>query len=214
MPKSLICFVGLYSLWLCGASSLMAQDTLRRGFSFQEGFYASFSDWQANKPTSTRAVRASENRERNVLFIDADSAFLARHWGVVWQGAPYIRVRSQKPGQSPFFFVKIHVLGRICYYHYDDYEEKALVMPIYDPFSGRLLASKRITNLEKKHYEWMLHAETGVHKAFSKANLTEWVKDDVRLARTLSELKPKEQEEKLFKVLLIYNDRNPIQYPR
>ena len=56
--------------------------------------------------------------------------------------------------------------------------------------------------------------ETGKIQPFGRATLQAWIEDDAQLWRTVSELTEAEAAEKLFKCLLIYDDRNQVLVPQ
>lgn len=61
--------------------------------------------------------------------------------------------------------------------------------------------------------EKMLHFQTGETADFTVGNFRKWILDDPRLIQSINELTPNEAQEKLFKCLLIYDDRNEVFVP-
>ena len=59
-------------------------------------------------------------------------------------------------------------------------------------------------------HERMLNFENGTTQVFNIDNFLEWIKDDQQLWSTLSEMPTEEVNEKLFKSLLIYDDRHSV----
>ena len=55
-----------------------------------------------------------------------------------------------------------------------------------------------------------MHFETGEVKDFTVENFLQWIQDDENLVETIMELSEEERQEKLFKCLLIYVDRNEV----
>lgn len=106
--------------------------------------------------------------------------------------------------------MKLHVVGNICYYFHESVETRDVVMNIYHPQTGQLLARRVIQNQDKVMSQKMLRFATGEVADFSLQNLRLWMHDDERLVLTLSDFSSNTPEDRLFKTLLIYNDRHPI----
>ena len=83
-------------------------------------------------------------------------------------------------------------------------------MYVHNPYTGEKIGQKNITNKELVAIQRILHFETGETTDFNLANMQAWTKDDAGLNKSLMEMKKSEVEDKLFKTLLIYNDRNPV----
>jgi hypothetical protein len=55
-----------------------------------------------------------------------------------------------------------------------------------------------------------MRAENGERSDFTPDNFAKLIADDPQLQRSLADLSAKEAQDKLFKMLLIYNDRHPF----
>ena len=58
-----------------------------------------------------------------------------------------------------------------------------------------------------------MNFETGEVADFTIENFLKWILDDPRLIQSINELSQEEAQEKLFKCLLIYDDRNEVFVP-
>jgi len=123
-------------------------------------------------------------------------------------GIPYIKTEETN---GPYvYFSKLHVIGKICYYYYKAFREKEVWMQVHNPYSGELIGRKSIKNKELVFVEHIFKHEDGISFSFNYENLFSLSSDDVGLKKSMLELKIDEKQTKLFKTLLIYNDRNPI----
>ena len=55
----------------------------------------------------------------------------------------------------------------------------------------------------------MVNLETGSIANMEVSIFKKWIQDDQQLSNTINDLSVIEAREKLYKMLLIYNDRNP-----
>jgi len=58
--------------------------------------------------------------------------------------------------------------------------------------------------------ERMLRFETGEMAEFNYETMLQWVENDQTLWRALDSFSPEEAEERLFRTLLIYDERNAV----
>lgn len=213
----------LLILWIWGGGVVYAQDTtkLTNDFKFKNGIYTSFKHLQNNLPTHTwEEVNASAyvNREKYIVqfeYIKNKVNFLAPNqmpldsiWGVVVDGVPYIRLTDST--KNLLQFVGLRTRGKICYFTYESHRKEEVPMTIYDPTSNEPIYTTAIKNkvayIEKK----ILHFKTGEIVNFTVDNFIAWSKDDVQLMNTMRTLSMKEAQEKLYRLMLIYNDRNLV----
>lgn len=191
-----------------------------KNFKFQDGLYWSFEHLQKNKPDvlwdtlETRLVTNPASLMTHVEFLKfkkqtsllpVDSVYC-----LVIDGIPYIRLPVMTQKRSSAVFAGLALRGKLCYYQYEDVEEKQVQITAYIPETGQPYASKYITQKKDVVREKLLLFETGEIIDFTLNNFKDLIKKDKDLLQTVSSLKPKEVKEKLFKCLLIYNDRNPV----
>ena len=83
-------------------------------------------------------------------------------------------------------------------------------MAAYNPLTGRPFRTGKVLREKEILVERMLSFETGQLADFNLENFKTWIADDSTLLKSFLELTPAEQQEKLFKTLLIYDDRNLV----
>ena len=150
-------------------------------------------------------VEVSEEKEIQYRNVDLESI-----WGICLDGIPYIRLSREELKKENVVFAGMKLRGKICYYEYEEFVIEKKEMSAYNPVTGYPFRTKDVDVKVKLIHQNMLHFETGETAVFSKENFKEWIKDDKRLYETVSELSTQEVEDKLFKCLLIYDDRNLV----
>lgn len=209
-------------LLLLGQQPSMAQLKKQQGHSFEDGVYQSHQDLKNNKPTfrlyDLPNFGYQLDREDNLLFLSEETLDqlvgskmknLDNIWGLCIKGIPYMKVRPSGK-DDVVYFVRYHILGRICYLYYPSIEDKAVEMPIYNPYSGERVGGRTVTNKERRLIKQLMLFETGELVPYSVENFKQWAKDDERLMKTIERLSQKEAKTKLFKSIKIYNERHPI----
>jgi hypothetical protein len=126
------------------------------------------------------------------------------------EGVPSIRVEAAQIQKNLATFAALKVRGKICYFGFPTIQKKQIAMQAYNPKNGRPFRSSTIERDQEVFREKMLHFETGEILPFEVANFLRWIQEDADLVKTISELKPAQQQEKLFKCLLIFDDRNHL----
>jgi len=209
----------LIPIFCCFTFTLFGQDSIQlvNSFEFNDGVYLTISDLQQNKPNYTWAeINASAhiNRDKEVIRLEylnvKDSSKVGLQeavWGICVEGVPYIRMIDTMKGQT--IFTALRVRGKLCYFYYDSYEMREVPMTIYDPNTGRPIWQQNVENKEPVVVEKMLNFETGNISDMEVSTFKNWIQDDKQLTNTINDLSAAEAREKLYKMLLIYNDRNP-----
>ncbi|MGB1120943.1 MAG: hypothetical protein ACPG3Z_03035 [Saprospiraceae bacterium] len=209
----------LIPIFCCFTFTLFGQDSVQlvNSFEFNDGVYLTINDLQQNKPNYTWAeINASAhiNRDKEVIRLEylnvKDSSKVGLQeavWGICVEGVPYIRMIDTMKGQT--IFTALRVRGKLCYFYYDSYEMREVPMTIYDPNTGRPIWQQNVENKEPVVVEKMLNFETGNISDMEVSTFKNWIQDDKQLTNTINDLSAAEAREKLYKMLLIYNDRNP-----
>lgn len=209
----------LIPIFCCFTFTLFGQDSVQlvNSFEFNDGVYLTINDLQQNKPNYTWAeINASAhiNRDKEVIRLEylnvKDSSKVGLQeavWGICVEGVPYIRMIDTMKGQT--IFTALRVRGKLCYFYYDSYEMREVPMTIYDPNTGRPIWQQNVENKEPIVVEKMLNFETGNISDMEVSTFKNWIQDDKQLTNTINDLSAAEAREKLYKMLLIYNDRNP-----
>lgn len=216
------------SCFLCCAlvSGIAQKDTtvmLDKDFRFLDGVYMNFEDFRNNKPTylweeldaqvvtspSTFIAQADYIRTKGGDTLDTSSL-----WGISLNGLPYRCLESGAvPTAAAMVFVGLKVRGKLCYYAYETKEEHWVDIAAYNPLTGRPFRKGKVSKEVKVVREYLLHFEDGQIRAFDKVGLLDFIKDDEQLWNTVNQLSTAEVEQKLYKCLLIYDDRNPVYLP-
>lgn len=210
--------ISLFLLFFAGAFLGNAQQSpFNNNATFANGVYLRIDDFKKNKPTleiEASKLQYDLNAEENVLILKPetqkmlDSIASGQVWGLCINQIPYIRTEDLQDGRP--YFVRIHVVGKLSYFYYKAFREKEVTMYVYNPYTGEKMGQKSITNRELVFIQRLLHFQTGETTDFNYENLKNWTADDGGLSKSLGEMKAEEREGKLFKTLLIYNDRNPV----
>ena len=87
-------------------------------------------------------------------------------------------------------------------------------MDIYNPYTGEKVAEKAITNREPILVEQLMDFETGELYPYTTDVFKTQIQGDSDLKETVDAMSQTELKEKMFKTLLIYNDRNPVYLPK
>lgn len=202
---------------------------LSKNFKFQDGIFMNFEDFRNNTPTyewkevlagvhsnpqnflaqmyglKIKKTEAKEGEESEYGNIDLESI-----WGICLDGIPYIRLSREELNKENIVFAGMKLRGKICYYEYEEFVIQKKEMSAYNPVTGYPFRTKDVDVKVKLIHQNMLHFETGETAIFSKDNFKEWIKDDQKLYQTVNDLSAQEIDEKLFKCLLIYVDRNLV----
>ncbi len=207
---------------LVAALALEAQPDsvlLTKNFKFEDGIYLAFRDFQRNRPSlsweevEAQMASSAKNYLAQVAYIrrsGGDTLALDQVWGICLGGMPFVQLPATATEKEAAVFAGLRVRGRICYFTYERQKEEMVEIAAYNPLTGRPFRRGAVPRMATVTEERILNFETGRIQPFNRASLLEWIEDDRQLWRTVAELTEGEVEEKLFKCLLIYDDRNPV----
>lgn len=197
-----------------------AQETVVNDqLAFADGLYFAHDDFRHNQPSAPLRRLGVEHFQldfdENLLFWkDQEQApLLDSLWGLTVDGVPYLRVRKRLRKGDRTVFVRLQVVGNICYFYYQSMQDTVVQMNIYNPVTGGVVASKPVRNHHEVTHREMLRFETGETAPFERDSFMDWIIEDRGLYRTLKDMNAKEAESRLFKSLLIFNDRNKVYIP-
>ncbi|MCH2043816.1 MAG: hypothetical protein MK212_06705 [Saprospiraceae bacterium] len=211
---------------LCTSKTIHAQTPLNNKYEFRNGFYASLEDLKKDAPSyklkSIPNFSYEADSEHNILILTESSlkaleqspiGSVDRLWGICIKDEPYIKIRP-KSDEAEVFFVKLHVLGKLSFFYYRTFKDVEIVMDIYNPYTGEKVAEKAITNREPILVEQLMDFETGELYPYTTDVFKTQIQGDSDLKETVDAMSQTELKEKMFKTLLIYNDRNPVYLPK
>lgn len=192
---------------------------LTRGLQFQDGIYLTYEDFKQNKPVYTwNEVKTSlfANTQHLTVRVEyirlEDGALLTIDdiWGLCLEGTPYIHLKEQKKTDNIYIFAGLRVKGKICYFSYWEEVTELVTIKAYNPLNGRPFRSAEVPREKEVLREKIFLFEEGRIVDFSRENFLQWIQEDVQLWNTVMDLSPVELEEKLFRCLLIFVDRNDV----
>lgn len=211
----------LYAILLVVAAQAQSDSLLlNKDFKFSDGIYYSFENWQQNRPDI-----AWEHLDGNLVINprtgmarveylrhteNSDTLSLPDIWGLVYDGTPYLRLDRDSVSSPLSTFAAIKVRGKICFFSYETSVTRQIPMAAVNPVTGTAFRRATVERTQTERRERMLDFKTGKVAPFNRPNLLRWTADDRGITRTIEWIEPAEMDEKLFKCLLIYDDRNPV----
>lgn len=204
-----------------GFSNLLSaqdQEVMSKNYLFEDGIYLSFEDFKNNQPVyKWEEVKANviqnpltfNAKSDKIFYVPSEDRKLENLWGFSLDGIPYVNLNLETSVLEQYAGMRVR--GKICYYTYEQEQPKTASITAYNPYTRKPFRSSELEVTEKVHHEMMLRMEDGKVDLFTLDNFKNWIQDeDIQLTASLSDLKAEEVEEKLFKCLLIYNDRNEV----
>ena len=223
--KDLNCYrfiLGLILLSVTGnLFSQQEAEIVTKNYKFNDGVYFSFSDFKENQPVlrweevqgnlfsnpEAFTVKA-ETLKQKTLGPSAEN-LLDSIWGFSIGGIPYIKIEKKKEDLLTLFS-GMRVRGQLSYFSYEIREERDISFSAINPYTAkpfRRTVEKRNLKFKK---EKILLFSTGEIMDYSYENMEILMKSDPTLLRALYQIEDYELEEKMFKCLLIYNDRHVV----
>lgn len=204
--------------------SLFAQNDsilLTKNFKFKDGIYLNLEDFQKNQPNYTwnevvaNLATSDEGFITQVESIKTKEQLLdlEQVWGICLGGLPYIRLPKGEITDAATVFAGLRLRGKLCYFSYNMDITEFQIVKAYNPLNGRPFRQGRVPVKKTVEYQFLLNFTDGTVAEFNKENLLKWIENDRQLWNTVQDFSDQEVQEKLFKCLLIYVDRNPIYLP-
>lgn len=217
MKIQFICFFVLGTILTCFGQKTTV---ITKNFKFKDGIYATYAVWQANKPTVVwDSLETNLAVNPKTLLMQMEFAkFKKTHqtvaldsiWGVVVDGIPYVRLPRHELEKTAYCFAGLILRGRLCYFNYETIAHSKVPITAYIPQTGEPYITKNIPKEEIIVREKLMNYETGEVFDLTLNSFKKLISDDKDLIATVDDLKTHELKEKLFKCVLIYNDRNPV----
>lgn len=213
----------ILSLLVLVAFEVTAQEDsliLTKNYHFNDGVYLSFEAFQSNTPDyKWEDLKANLVTNPQTFLTQIQYVFIKKEtedipldldkiWCVSLAGIPYLKVTELENKKDLATFAGLQLRGKICYFSFEDYRVVQIPMHAYNPLSGRPFRSAVVERKKNLTIEKILNFETGEIADLNPKNLKNWIQDDRKLLATMNDLSDEELDEKLFKCLLIYDDRN------
>lgn len=191
-----------------------------KNFDFEDGIYLQLNSLQKNKPdiswkdVNSNLAANPQTFMTQIEFISlketGDSLNMTDVFAICLGGIPFIRLPQEAVDKELTTFAGLRVRGLISYFNYEVTVNRKVPISAYNPLNGRAFRTGMIDKQVTLTYEKMFHFETGEMATLNKENFLYWIREDKKLASTVQDLEGQELVEKLFKALLIFDDRNPI----
>lgn len=195
-----------------------AQVPLNRDYQFAPGIYHSFTDLRQNQPSaelplaSYPMVHLAEDYRVQIEHTPDNQAALDRAYAIVVGGIPYLKTRSDS-ARAFSEFSGLRIRGRLCLMTFDTTYQYEQEFYAYNPFNQRPFLKKSEERSERVRVGRILDFATGAWYPFTREAVGNLVAEDRELSKAIEVLSPEEQAEKLYRCLLIYDDRHPIYMP-
>ena len=135
----------------------VAQQRIDHNFQFIDGAYFSNKQLIKNRPNieffNFKPFGYQLDSKSNLLFFDKstldafeDKGVLDSIWTVVVGGKPFFKMGVDS---NAIYFVKYHLVGKICYFYYPVYTDKPVEMFVHNPYTGDRIGYKTVTNKQK-----------------------------------------------------------------
>jgi len=110
--------------------------------------------------------------------------------------------------QQAVVFAGLKVRGKISYFSYEVDTTELVEISAYNPLTKRPFRKGNVPVKSSLTVEKIFYFPDGRIADFNRDRMLEWIGDDKQLWNTVNELGDDPKREKLYKCLLIYDDRN------
>lgn len=208
-------------LWCCVTVLLHGQAEqvpLDRDYRFREGFYSSFQELQVNQPSAPLSiaelpmVHLADDYRLQIEHTSENINDLQRAYAIVLDGIPYLKTRYDS-ARAFSEFSGLRIRGRLCYLTFDTTHIYEQEFQAYNPYNQRPFLRSVEVRSERQRVARILDFSSGQWYPFDRATVAQLVAEDRELVRALETISPEDEEEKLYRCLLIYDDRHPFYMP-
>ena len=210
--------VGLFCLLF--PLSVQSQTLITKNFEFTDGVYLTLDALQKNTPDyDWRDLKSNlaANPQTYMTQVDymiekstGDSLVTDAVFAVCLGGIPFIRLSREAISKELTTFAGLRVRGRYSFYTYEDVQTKMVPISAYNPINGRPFRTAMVKREETVQFGKLMDFETGETVDFTQRNFLKIIKEDKELTKAVKELQGEDIISKLFKCLLIFDDRHPI----
>jgi len=219
MRLATIILISFWSTFIFGQDSVL----LTKNFTFEDGIYFSFNALQNNQPdhkweevTATYFTNPTTllAEVQEIKFNESESLLsFKKVYAICINGIPYLKLKNQEESFMTKF-AGLKVRGVLGYFSYSISKMEKIKIQAYNPLNGQPFRTGFVEKEKSLKIEKVLSWQDGNVHDFDQASMKKLVSDDKPLLTSIKELKDWELEEKLFKCLLIYNDRHSIYVPK
>lgn len=195
---------------------------LDRNYEFRDGLYLTMAAFQSDTPDipindlEGRLVTNDDSglTKSDYLAMKTDTGAmeidLENVWGITLDGEPYIRITENTGDQQFATFAKLRVRGAICYFTFESEQEHYVEVKAYNPLNGKPFRRGRVKNMKTVDNKRILRFDTGEVAPLTREILLNWVQDDPQLTEAIEALEGADITDKLYRSMLIYDDRHPV----
>jgi len=189
---------------------------LTKNFEFKDGVYLSLNalhrnapnyNWDELEAVLTTSARAFVAKVAMLKTKSGETIDLHSVLAISLEGVPYVRV-AEPSHERAVVFAGLKVRGKISYFSYESDTTELVEISAYNPLTKRPFRKGSVPVKSSLTVEKIFYFPDGRIADFNRDRLLEWIEDDKQLWNTVNELGPDPNGEKLFKCLLIYDDRN------
>ena len=199
---------------------LSSQTLITKNFEFADGIYFTLQDLQKNTPSHTwedLKTNLAANPQTYIAQVEylivketQDTLQTDSVYALSLGGIPFVRLPKGAVNKKLTAYAGLRVRGRWCYYSYEDTGIKKVPISAYNPLNGKPFRTAVVEREETTEYHKLLSFETGETMDFTGRNFLKIIKDDKNLTEAVMDIRGENAGQKLFKSLLIYDDRHPI----
>lgn len=197
-----------------------SQTLITKNFEFADGVYLTLDALRKNTPDynwndlkSNLAANPQTYMAQVEYLVEkstGDSLVTDAVFAVSLGGIPFVRLSREAISKELTTFAGLRVRGRYSFYTYEDVYTKMVPISAYNPINGKPFRTAMVKREETVQFGKLMDFETGKTVDFTKRNFLKIIKEDKELTTAVEELQGEDIIEKLFKCLLIYDDRHPI----
>lgn len=203
-------------------SALVGQEKgtmITKNFKFEDGVYLTFEQLTKNQPNydwgdlDVQLVTSSQTfmtQVESLQLKDGSEIDIDQLWGIVIDGIPYIKLPKEAVDKPLPTFAGIRVRGRICYFSYETRITEPVKISAYNPLTGRPFRTAQVPKTEVITVKKILSFVSGQVADFNRENLLLWIERDKKLSKTVRAVSDEGLDDKLFKAILIFDDRHPV----
>lgn len=211
--------ISLFIFWFWSIS-LWSQDSVlvTKSFKFEDGLYETFEELKLNRPslqweevTATYFANPQTlTTQVNELILKETKETIAKpFYAVCIKGIPYVFIK-EKAGSGSDLYGGLKIRGKLAYFSFEETRVDKVKIQAFNPINGKPFRTGFVEKENTYLFEKMLVWETGEQLDFTKENMLKQIEDDLPLFTSVEELRDWEVKEKLFRCLLIYNDRKKV----